>query len=134
MQRSVAHSLLGILSLRAMSGYDIRKFVRENIGYIWKESYGQIYPMLKRMAAEGLVDVRVERNSGKPDRQVYSLTRAGHSELERWLGRPPERASSQALLWPPGQITGHGPPCQGISPPPRRAVATIFPCREMAES
>lgn len=89
MKRSVAHSLLGILSLRAMSGYDIRKFVKENIGYFWKESYGQIYPMLKRMAAEGLVDVRVERNSGKPDRQVYSLTRAGHSELERWLGRPP---------------------------------------------
>jgi len=89
MKRSVAHSLLGILSLRAMSGYDIRKFVRENIGYFWKESYGQIYPMLKRMAAEGLVDVRVERNNGKPDRQVYSLTRAGHSELERWLGRPP---------------------------------------------
>src|SRR5260370_3649728 len=89
MKRSVAHSLLGILSLRAMSGYDIRKFVKENIGYFWKESYGQIYPMLKRMAAEGLVDVRVERKSGKPDRQVYSLTRAGHSELERWLGRPP---------------------------------------------
>ncbi len=92
MKRSVAHSLLGILSLRAMSGYDIRKFVRENIGYFWKESYGQIYPMLKRMAAEGLVDVRVERNSGKPDRQVYSLNH-----------RPPGTSffsSSSLAAWP----------------------------------
>lgn len=89
MKRSVAHSLLGILSLRAMSGYDIRKFVKEHIGYFWKESYGQIYPMLKRMAAQGLVQARTERNSGKPDRQEYSLTQAGHVELQAWLGQPP---------------------------------------------
>ncbi len=89
MKRSVAHSLLGILSLRAMSGYDIRKFVKEHIGYFWKESYGQIYPMLKRMATQGLVQARTERNSGKPDRQVYSLTQAGHVELQAWLGQPP---------------------------------------------
>ncbi len=89
MKQAGSYSLLGILSLRAMSGYDIRKFVKENIGYFWKESYGQIYPMLKRMAAQGLVDVRVERKSGKPDRQVYSLTLAGHAELERWLGHSP---------------------------------------------
>src|SRR5258708_38406742 len=97
MKRSVAHSLLGILSLRAMSGYDIRKFVKENIGHFWKESYGQIYPMLKRRTAEGLVDVRVERKRGKPDRQFYSLIRARHSELERWLARrplPPSRRNA----------------------------------------
>jgi PadR family transcriptional regulator AphA len=72
-----------------MSGYDIRKFVEEHIGYFWKESYGQIYPMLKRMAAQGLVEARTERNSGKPDRQVYSLTLAGHAEFQTWLGQPP---------------------------------------------
>jgi PadR family transcriptional regulator AphA len=72
-----------------MSGYDIRKFVEEHIGYFWKESYGQIYPMLKRMAAQGLVEARTERNSGKPDRQVYSLTLAGHAEFQTWLAEPP---------------------------------------------
>jgi PadR family transcriptional regulator AphA len=72
-----------------MSGYDIRKFVQENIGYFWKESYGQIYPMLKRMAAQGLVEARIERTNGKPDRQVYSLTQSGRAELEAWMGQPP---------------------------------------------
>src|SRR5215471_19094084 len=89
MLRSASHSLLGILSLGAMSGYDIRKFVKENLGYFWKESYGQIYPMLKRMAAQKLVEMRVERNSGKPDRRVYSLTSTGRTELENWLAKPP---------------------------------------------
>ena len=86
--RPVSHSLLGILSLRPMSGYDIRKFVMENLGYFWKESYGQIYPMLKQMARQGLVESRIERANGKPDRQIYSLTATGHTELKKWLTEP----------------------------------------------
>ncbi len=98
MKASVAHSLLGILSLRAMCGYDIRKFVQQHIGYFWKESYGRIYPMLRRMAAQGLVEVRTERNTGKPDRQVYSLTEAGRVELQAWLGQPPAAPSPRNEL------------------------------------
>jgi len=86
--RTISHSLLGIVSLRPMSGYDIQKFVKENLGYFWKESYGQIYPMLKRMAGQGLVESRVERTNGKPDRQIYSLTASGNAELQKWLGEP----------------------------------------------
>lgn len=73
-----------------MSGYDIKKFVGESIGYFWNESYGQIYPMLKRIAAQGLAEARVERQNGKPDRQVYSLTPAGRARLEQWLKLPPQ--------------------------------------------
>ena len=89
MKTQASHSLLGILSLGAMSGYDIQKFVKENLGHFWKESYGQIYPMLKQMALQGLVEMRVERNKDRPDRRVYSLTSAGRAELEGWLTKPP---------------------------------------------
>ena len=88
-RREASPSILGALSLGPMSGYDIQKFVRQYLGYFWKESYGQIYPMLKRMEKQGLVDVRVEHKKGKPDRQVYSLTAAGKSELEKWLSEAP---------------------------------------------
>jgi DNA-binding PadR family transcriptional regulator len=97
-QRPISHSLLGILSLRPMSGYDIRKFVMEHIGYFWRESYGQIYPMLKRMAAQGLVAARTETNHGKPDRQVYSLSSLGRAELEKWLAKPPAAPSPRNEL------------------------------------
>jgi PadR family transcriptional regulator, regulatory protein AphA len=90
MKRETSPSLLGILSLGPMSGYDIKKTVAESIGYFWNESYGQIYPLLKRYAAQGLVTVRVECNSGKPDRRVYALTGAGRAELTRWLRLPPK--------------------------------------------
>jgi PadR family transcriptional regulator AphA len=89
MKAIAAPSLLGLLSLKPMSGYDMKKFVGETIGYFWNESYGQIYPMLKRLSRQGLVESRVEPGRGKPDRQVYSLTPQGRAHLHRWLSLPP---------------------------------------------
>ena len=47
-------AVLGILSYGPMSGYDIKKFYEKNVAGFWSESYGQIYPILKRLAEEGL--------------------------------------------------------------------------------
>jgi PadR family transcriptional regulator AphA len=96
--RAASPAILGALSICPMSGYDIRKFVQQHLGYFWKESYGQIYPMLKRMHSRGLVQVRVERQSGKPNRQVYSLAVAGSAEFEKWLAEPPAPPSPRNEL------------------------------------
>ena len=79
------NALLGLLSLEPMSGYDIRQMISRSIGYFWSESYGQIYPGLKRLAADGLVEKKTERRKGSPDRHVYSLTAAGRKQLEAEL-------------------------------------------------
>ena len=98
MASAVSHSLLGILSFCPMSGYDIEKFVATNMSYFWKESYGRIYPMLKSMAKLKLVEVRVERNKGKADRQIYSLTPAGEEEMKKWLLAPTPQPSPRNEL------------------------------------
>jgi DNA-binding PadR family transcriptional regulator len=85
------NALLGLLSLEPMSGYDIRQMISRSIGYFWSESYGQIYPGLKRLAAEGLVVKKTERGKGSPDRHVYSLTAAGREQLRSWLKLPAAR-------------------------------------------
>ena len=85
---STANALLGLLSIKPMSGYDLRQFIPESIGHFWSESYGQIYPTLRRMAEEGLVEKRTETQQGKPDRHIYSLTGAGHERLQHWLELP----------------------------------------------
>jgi PadR family transcriptional regulator AphA len=82
------NALLGLLSLRPMSGYDIRQLISQSIGYFWSESYGQIYPGLKRLAAAGLVEKKTERKKGGPDRNVYSLTVEGREQLRMWLKLP----------------------------------------------
>ena len=80
------YAILGMLSICPMSGYDIKKRVEQSISNFWSESYGQIYPILKRLVDEDLVTKTVERQSGKPDRHVYALTGEGREELHRWLG------------------------------------------------
>src|SRR3989475_5996974 len=96
------HAILGVLSLCPMSGYDVKKLIERSIAHFWNESYGQIYPILNRLAAEGLAERRRERQRGKPDRHVYSLTPKGRQELERGLALPPrlEPVRSELLLKP----------------------------------
>jgi PadR family transcriptional regulator, regulatory protein AphA len=82
------NALLGLLSMGPMSGYDIRQLIPKSIGHFWSESYGQIYPGLKRLTAAGLVAKKTERKKGSPDRYVYSLTAEGCERLRAWLKLP----------------------------------------------
>ena len=82
--------LLGLLTIESMSGYDLGQMIRESIGHFWNESYGQIYPNLKKLAAEGFVTSKVERQKGRPDRRIYSITKKGHERLAKWLAVPPQ--------------------------------------------
>ena len=84
-------AVLGILSYGPMSGYDIKKFYEQNVAGFWSESYGQIYPILKRLATEGLATRSVHKQEGKPDRHIYALTAKGLEELQQWLVEPTGR-------------------------------------------
>ena len=80
--------LLGLLDMRPMSGYDIKKIVEISIRDIWSESYGNIYPTLQKFLADGLAEKTVEKQEGKPDRIVYHITPSGRKELVEWLNEP----------------------------------------------
>ncbi len=81
--------LLGLLEWEPMSGYDIKKTIEETIKDFWNESYGNIYPTLKKLLTEGLAEKSVERQEGRPDRIVYRITPRGLAELVAWLNEPP---------------------------------------------
>jgi len=81
-------SLLGMLSLSPMSGYDLRKAIEYSIGHFWNESYPQIYPMLKQLTEEGLTTCSVTKQQGRPDRYTYALTDKGWETLREWLREP----------------------------------------------
>jgi PadR family transcriptional regulator, regulatory protein AphA len=82
-------ALLGLLSLGPMSGYDLRQLIGWSVGYFWNEGYGQIYPTLNKLAADGLLERTSERKAGRPERHVYSLTEAGRERLRGWLRDAP---------------------------------------------
>jgi DNA-binding PadR family transcriptional regulator len=82
--------LLGLLAVAPMSGYDLGQAIRDSIGHFWNESYGQIYPNLKRLAADGYVARKTEKQKGRPDKQIYSITAKGLKRLQAWLAVEPQ--------------------------------------------
>ena len=85
------YALLGFLSRGPHSGYDIKKALGESTQHFWGESYGQIYPNLKKLAEAGLATRETKRQDGKPDRKVYTITQAGREALLEWLAESPNR-------------------------------------------
>lgn len=119
---TTAEALLGMLSLRAMSGYELRQAIESSIGNFWSESFGQIYPTLKRLERDGFVSAD---EGGRAGSKVYSLTESGRERLGRWLEvmpqpqvprnelllklffgnlLPPERLSEQVAGWRRGLV------------------------------
>src|ERR1041385_5817581 len=81
---AVTPVVLGLLAIRPRSGYDIKTVVDRSTRFFWAASYGQIYPELKRLEAEGPVEGQDAAN-GTRGRRVYELTDAGHEALRDWL-------------------------------------------------
>jgi PadR family transcriptional regulator PadR len=69
-----------VLALLARSdgyAYDIASRLSELIGM----GEGTIYPLMRRMQADGLVKTYLEESSSGPPRKYYQLTKAGHAAL-----------------------------------------------------
>jgi len=86
---STPFAILGWLQSEPRSGYDIRRETADALGHFWSESYGQIYPALRSLAAKGHVRRRTEKRAGRRARIVYSITAKGREALRRWALVPP---------------------------------------------
>jgi PadR family transcriptional regulator, regulatory protein AphA len=86
------YAVLGVLSACPSSGYDIKKFMEDSTSNFWRESYGQIYPILKQLVEEGLVSRHAEKQEGKPEKYIYTLTEQGKKGLRDWLSESVESA------------------------------------------
>jgi PadR family transcriptional regulator, regulatory protein AphA len=83
---------LGILSLQEASGYEIKKEIEEGVfNHFIDASFGSIYPALTQLNAEGLLSVRSEEQSGRPDKKVYATTELGRAVLTKSLSVIPAR-------------------------------------------
>jgi PadR family transcriptional regulator, regulatory protein AphA len=87
---SVTWAVLGLLSWRPMSGYDIKRSVDRTIRHFWAASYGQIYPELRRLEESGWI-TGTDGSRGARSRRVYTITDQGRGELRGWLAGPETR-------------------------------------------
>ena len=82
-----AYVILGNLGLGPHSGYDIKQLADMSTRHFWAISYGQIYPELKRLKEEGLIQAE-DAPRGTRQRTLYHLTDAGREALRAWVSDP----------------------------------------------
>ncbi|GAA2420658.1 helix-turn-helix transcriptional regulator [Streptomyces mauvecolor] len=94
---SLRHAVLGLLTNRPASGYDLMKLFETSLAHVWSATQSQVYGELGKLADGGLVEVSAE---GPRGRKEYAITEAGRSELHRWLTEvePVRTRRSDSLL------------------------------------
>lgn len=93
---SPQYALMGFLYLGPMHGYDLHRSVESNLREVWRISQSQAYNILRRLQKEGLIQSNQQPQEKRPDRQMLSLTEAGHLCIDKWLYTPTP-ASARAL-------------------------------------
>jgi len=85
---SLKHTLLAFLNYGPLTGYELKRHIDNSTQFFWHAALSQIYPTLKAMEGEGLIEFEVKPQEGKPDKKIYSITKAGRGALMDWLAEP----------------------------------------------
>lgn len=77
--------ILSALCKKDMYGYALSEYISNKIDI----SDGTVYPILRKLKADGLVKTYLSEESGGPPRKYYSLTETGRKQFEKdskeWL-------------------------------------------------
>jgi DNA-binding PadR family transcriptional regulator len=85
---SLEYAILGFLNYHPYSGYDLKKVFDSSVRHFWPADQSQIYRTLGRLTEQGFAEMEKVPQDDRPDRKVYSITKAGRAELMKWLSGP----------------------------------------------
>lgn len=80
--------VLGFLSIRPMTGYDLKRTFDASIRHFWSADQAAIYRALSELEEEGLVRHERISQDTRPDRKVFQVTDTGLRHLDDWLVVP----------------------------------------------
>jgi DNA-binding PadR family transcriptional regulator len=87
---SVRQSLLALLDLQPMYGYQLRTEFESRTGATWPLNIGQVYTTLARLERDALVVAEGDDGDGH---RYYAITAAGREQVLAWFATPVERTS-----------------------------------------
>ncbi|GKU76453.1 PadR family transcriptional regulator [Paenibacillus sp. L3-i20] len=82
--------ILGILMKRSLTGYEIKGLFEDVFSFFYSSSFGTIYPVLNRMEKENLIKKEVVIQSGKPNKNIFTITQYGKERFNNYLNSPLE--------------------------------------------
>ena len=81
--------MLGLLSFRERSGYELKQAAESGIGYVWRAAKTQVYAVLPRLVEGGYARSHKVVQERLPDKSVYRITDRGLDGPERSGSRSP---------------------------------------------
>lgn len=81
-------AVLGLISQRPLSGYDLRKIFQTTPMGHFSSSPGAIYPALRRLEEAGWIRSTTEEGRTRRQRMIYEVTAQGRKALQEHLSRP----------------------------------------------
>lgn len=84
---TTSYVLLGLLSIRDWSTYELAQQVQRTVRWFWPRAERRIYDEPKVLVALGLAESRREFTGQRP-RTVYAITPEGRQSLSGWLSQP----------------------------------------------
>lgn len=88
--RTLKYAILGLISRKEMSGYDIAREFNAELANFWHAKHSQIYPELKKLTEEGLIEFDVKISGEVLEKKVYRLTPDGAAAFREWLVKDEE--------------------------------------------
>ena len=89
-------AILGLISQRPLTGYDLRKvFATTPMGH-FSSSPGAIYPALKRIEEAGWIRCDASQSPTRRQRVVYKITARGRNVLKEHLLQP---VTEEDVIW-----------------------------------
>jgi DNA-binding PadR family transcriptional regulator len=82
---ALSHAIMTALLEDDLTGYELAKRFDTSLGYFWRASHQQIYKELRKMADSAWVSATSVKQSGKPDKAIYTLTPLGKENLDQWV-------------------------------------------------
>jgi len=89
---SLRYALLALLRVGPLSGYELQKQFSASVGHVWHAPDSQIYPELRKMEAEHLIEGEEQPRGQRATRRVYHVTAAGDEAFLAWMQTPLEYA------------------------------------------
>lgn len=89
------YAILGLLSWKPASGYDLKRIISDSDVFYWSGNNNQIYKSLLELQKEGMVTHQVQLQENLPAKKIYSITEKGVSALRQSLLAAPEAPELQ---------------------------------------
>jgi DNA-binding PadR family transcriptional regulator len=91
-------AVLGLLTRGEQSGYDIQRAAEQAGGFFWAPTKSRIYAVLPTLVERGYATSREVVQSGRPNKQLYKITKTGRTVVQDWLEEPPVFEPERAPL------------------------------------